>query len=247
MRSGENALRVIERVRAKLVELEPSLPPGVKIVTTYDRGELIERSIDTLREALIEELMVVSLIILIFLLRLTSALVPIVTITVAVIISFIPMFGLDITANIMSLAGIAIAIGAMVDASIVVVEQAHKKLEQWEAEGRPANYKDVIIAAAKEVGGPSFYSLLVIAVSFIPIFALEAQEGRLFKPLAFTKNLSMATAAILSITLVPAVIVLLIRVKNFSFRPRWLCGATKPGRCRSKLAWICSRPACGRP
>jgi Cu(I)/Ag(I) efflux system membrane protein CusA/SilA len=226
MRSGENALKVIERVRAKLKEVEPSLPAGVKIVSVYDRGELIERSIDTLKETLVEELLVVSLIIIIFLLHFTSALVPIITITVAVIVSFIPMFGLDVTANIMSLAGIAIAIGAMVDASIVVVEQVHKKLEQWEAEGRKGNFKDVIIAAAKEVGAPSFYSLLVIAVAFVPIFALEAQEGRLFKPLAFTKNLSMATAAVLSITLVPAIVVLLIRTKKFEFRPRWLCRVT---------------------
>ncbi|MBL8206205.1 MAG: efflux RND transporter permease subunit [Blastocatellia bacterium] len=223
MRSGENALRVIERVRAKLKEIEPSLPQGVKLVTTYDRGELIERSIDTLKDALTEELIVVSLIILIFLLHLASAIVPIVTIIVAVIISFLPMFGLNVTANIMSLAGIAIAIGAMVDASIVVVEQVHKKLEEWAANGRQGSYKDVMIAAAKEVGSPSFYSLLVIAVAFVPIFALEAQEGRLFKPLAFTKNLSMATAAVLSITLVPAILLLFIRANKFEFRPRWLC------------------------
>jgi Cu(I)/Ag(I) efflux system membrane protein CusA/SilA len=226
MRSGENALRVIERVRAKLAELEPSLPSGVKIVTTYDRGELIERSIDTLSDTLVEEFTAVSLVILIFLWHLTSAFVPIVTITIAVIISFIPMFGMNITANIMSLAGIAIAVGAMVDASIVVVEQTHKKLERWEEEGRPGSFKDVIIGAAKEVGAPSFYSLLVIAVSFIPIFTLEAQEGRLFKPLAFTKNLSMATAAVLSITLVPAITLLLIRGERFNFRPRFLCRIT---------------------
>jgi Cu(I)/Ag(I) efflux system membrane protein CusA/SilA len=225
MRSGENALRVIERVRVKLAEIEPTLPAGVKIVSTYDRGELIERSIDTLKEALIEELAVVSLIILIFLGHLASAVVPIITITMAVIISFIPMFGMKVTANIMSLAGIAIAIGAMVDSAIVIVEQVHKKLERWKAEGQPGDFKAVVIAAAKEVGGPSFYSLLVIAIAFVPIFALEAQEGRLFKPLAFTKNLSMATAAILSITLVPAVILLLVRARKFNFRPRWLCQA----------------------
>jgi copper/silver efflux system protein len=222
MRSGENALKVIKRVRAKLAEIAPSLPAGVKIVPTYDRGELIERSIDTLKEALTEELVVVSLVILFFLWHFSSSVIPIITITVAVIISFIPMFGMNITANIMSLAGIAIAIGAMVDASIVVVEQTHKKLEQWEAAGRPGDFKDVVIGAAKEVGVPSFFSLLVIAVSFTPIFALEAQEGRLFKPLAFTKNLAMAAAALLSITLVPAIILLLIRAKKFDFRPRWL-------------------------
>jgi Cu(I)/Ag(I) efflux system membrane protein CusA/SilA len=222
MRSGEDALKVIERVKAKISEVEPSLPEGVKLVTTYDRSELILAAIDTLNEALIEELIVVSLIIVIFLLHMPSAIIPIITITLSVIISFIPMKGADVTANIMSLAGIAIAIGAMVDAAIVVVEQAHKKLEHWEAEGRKRDYKEVLVEAAKEVGGPSFYSLLVIAVSFIPIFALEAQEGRLFKPLAFTKNFSMATAAILSVTLVPAILLLFIRTKPFGFRPRWL-------------------------
>jgi copper/silver efflux system protein len=223
MRVGEDALKVIERVRTRLAEIEPSLPEGVKIVTTYDRGELIENSIDTLKETLTEELIVVSLIILIFLWHLTSAFVPIITISIAAVISFIPMYLMGIPANIMSLAGIAIAIGAMVDAAIVVVEQTHKKLEEWETEGRPGSFKDVIIGAAKEVGSPSFYSLLVIAVAFIPIFALEAQEGRLFKPLAFTKNLSMTTAAVLSITLVPAITVLLIRVKKFNFRPLIFC------------------------
>jgi Cu(I)/Ag(I) efflux system membrane protein CusA/SilA len=222
MRSGEDALKVIERVKAKISDIEPSLPEGVKLVTTYDRSELILRAIDTLKGALTEELLVVSLIIVIFLLHMPSAIIPIITITLAVVISFIPMKGMDVTANIMSLAGIAIAIGAMVDAAIVVVEQAHKKLEHWESEGGKRDYKEVLIEAAKEVGGPSFYSLLVIAVSFIPIFALEAQEGRLFKPLAFTKNFSMATAAILSVTLVPAILLLLIRTKPFGFRPRWL-------------------------
>lgn len=224
MRSGENALKVIERVRAKIAELAPTLPEGVKIVTTYDRGELIERTIDTLKESLTEELIVVSLIVLIFLWHFSSALVPIITIIVSVIISFIPMFGLNITANIMSLAGIAIAIGAMVDASIVIIEQTHKKLEHWEAEGRKTDFKTVLITAAKEVGAPSFYSLLVIAIAFLPIFALEAQEGRLFKPLAYTKTLAMTTAAILSITFVPALVVLLMRARRFTFRPRFLSG-----------------------
>jgi len=223
MRVGENALNVIEKVRAKITEIEPTLPSGVKIVTTYDRGELIERSINTLKEALTEELLVVSLIILIFLWHISSSIVPIITITVAVIVSFIPMYLFGVPANIMSLAGIAIAIGAMVDSAIVVVEQVHKKLEEWQEQGCQGDFKRIIINAAKEVGAPSFYSLLVIAVSFIPIFALEAQEGRLFKPLAFTKNLSMTAAALLSITLVPAITVMLIRAKKFSFRPRLLC------------------------
>jgi copper/silver efflux system protein len=245
MRSGEDALRVINRVKARIAEIEPSLPEGVKLLTTYDRSELINRSIDTLNEALIEEMIVVSLIILIFLWHIPSAIVPIITITFATIISFIPMYGINVTANIMSLAGIAIAIGAMVDASIVIVEQIHKKLEHWEAEGRKADYKKIIVDAAKEVGGPSFYSLLVIAVSFIPIFALEGQEGRMFKPLAFTKNLSMATAAVLSITLVPALIMLFIRPKRYSFRPQWLCrivNAIAVGKIHNEEKHPLSRP-----
>ena len=223
MRSGENALAVIERVRAKLTEISPTLPEGVRVVTTYDRGELIEGAIATVSDSLIEELTVVSLVIIVFLLHLTSAAIPIVTITIAVILSFIPLLGLNITANIMSLGGIAIAIGSMVDSSIVIVEQTHKKLEDWLAQGSPGDFKDVVISAAKEVGPPSFYSLLVIAIAFTPIFALEAQEGRLFKPLAFTKISAIAIAALLSVTLVPVLVALFIRPKKFIFRPRWLC------------------------
>jgi Cu(I)/Ag(I) efflux system membrane protein CusA/SilA len=222
MRFGENALRVIERVRAKITEIQRNLPPGVKIVTTYDRADLIERSIENLKGTLIEELIIVSVVILIFLWHLPTAVIPIVTIPVAVILSFIPMYQMNLTANIMSLGGIAIAIGAMVDAAIVVVEQVHKKLERWDADGRPGGYQDVLITAIKEVGGPSFFALLVIAVSFMPVFTLEGQEGRLFKPLAFTKNFSMAIAAMLAITLVPAIMLFLIRVNEFKFRPRWL-------------------------
>jgi Cu(I)/Ag(I) efflux system membrane protein CusA/SilA len=222
MRYGENALKVIQRVRAKLEEMRASLPEGVQIVTTYDRAELIERSIETLRGTLIEELIIVSLIILIFLWHIPSALIPIVTIPATIIIAFIPMYGQGMTANIMSLGGIAIAIGAMVDAAIVVVEQTHKKLEHWDAEGRPGSYKDVVIGAVKEVGGPSFFALLVIAVSFIPVFTLEGQEGRLFKPLAYTKNFSMAIAAVLAITLDPAMRLLFTHMDPYVFRPRWL-------------------------
>src|SRR5438876_571829 len=200
MRHGQNALEVIEGVKRKLEEVRGSLPPGVEIVSTYDRSDLIHRAIDTLRHTLVEELAIVSLVILIFLWHIPSALIPIFTIPIAVLLAFIPMRAMDITANIMSLGGIAVAIGAMVDAAIVVVEQTHKKLEHWQAEGRPGDFRDVVVTAVKEVGGPSFFSLLVIAVSFIPIFALEAQEGRLFKPLAFTKNFSMAVAAVLAIT-----------------------------------------------
>ncbi|MBF0523898.1 MAG: efflux RND transporter permease subunit [Deltaproteobacteria bacterium] len=226
MRSGENALNVIEKIRKKIDQIKPSLPPGVNIVTTYDRSELIKRAIETLKGTLIEELTIVSLIILIFLWHIPSAIVPIITIPITVIIAFIPMYGFSITANIMSLGGIAIAIGAMVDASIVVVEQTHKKLEHWEAEGRPGNFKDVVIGAVKEVGGPSFFALLVIAVAFMPVFTLEAQEGRLFKPLAFTKNFSMIIAAVLAITLDPAIRLLFTRMDRFRFRPRWLAGLT---------------------
>ncbi|GLI34641.1 efflux RND transporter permease subunit [Desulforhabdus amnigena] len=222
MRYGENALRVIERVRERLAELEPNLPEGVKIVHTYDRADLIERSIETLKGTLLEELTIVSVLILIFLWHVPSAVIPILSIPIAVILSFIPMYWMGLTANIMSLGGIAIAIGAMVDASIVMVEQLHKKMEHWEAAGRRENFREVILGALKEVGGPSFFALLVIAVSFMPIFTLEAQEGRLFKPLAFTKNFAMGIAAFLSITLLPAIVLLLIRTKRFQFRPRLL-------------------------
>lgn len=222
MRYGENALKVIQRVRAKLEEMKASLPPGVEIITTYDRGELIDRAIETLKGTLMEELVIVSLVILIFLWHIPSALIPILTIPITIIIAFIPMYLMNITANIMSLGGIAIAIGAMVDAAIVVVEQTHKKLEHWQIEGRPGSYKDVVIGAVKEVGGPSFFALLVIAVSFVPIFTLEGQEGRLFKPLAYTKNFSMAIAAILAITLDPAMRLLFTHMDPYRFRPRWL-------------------------
>ena len=225
MRDGENALRVIERVKKRLEELKPALPEGVEVVTTYDRSELILRSIGTLKRALTEELLVVSLVILLFLWHLPSAIIPILTIPIAVLMTFLPMRAMGITANIMSLGGIAIAIGAMVDAAIVVVEQTHKKLEQWERDGRPGEVRDVVVAAVKEVGGPSFYALLVIAVSFLPVLALEAQEGRLFKPLAWTKNLSMIAAAVLAITLDPAMRLMFTHAREFRFRPRWLARA----------------------
>src|SRR6266581_2248441 len=205
VRYGQNVMNVIQAVKQKIEEVRSGLPPGVDVAVTYDRSDLINRSIETLKHTLIEELIIVSLVILIFLWHVPSAIIPIVTIPIAVILSFIPMYGSGITANIMSLGGIAIAIGAMVDAAIVVVEQSHKKLEHWEAEGRPGSAVRVIVDAVKEVGGPSFFSLLVIAVSFLPIFALQYQEGRLFKPLAFTKNFSMAIAAVLAITLDPAI------------------------------------------
>src|SRR5713226_6402612 len=222
VRHHQNALEVIDRVKAKIEEVKPSFPPGVELVTTYDRSELIHRSIRTLVRTLAEELIIVSLVILLFLRHLPSAAIPIVTIPVAVIISFIPMYASGLTSNIMSLSGIAIAIGALVDAVIVVVEQTHKKLEHWEADGRKGDYHRVIIDAVKEVGGPSFFSLLVIAVAFVPTFALQAQEGRLSKPLAVTTTTAMAAAAVLAITLDPVMRLLLTRMEPFRFRPRWL-------------------------
>ncbi len=207
MRAGENALAVIERIKARLAEITPALPKGVHIVPTYDRSDLIHRAIAVLREKLVEESLIVSLVAIVFLFHLRSALVAILILPVAVLLAFIPMAYLHITSSIMSLGGIAIAIGAMVDAAIVMVENAHKRLEQ-----RPhADRIETIIAAAKEVGRPLFFSLLVIAVSFLPIFALEAQEGRLFTPLAYTKTFSMLFATALSVTLAPVLMVLLIR------------------------------------
>lgn len=225
MRQGQNALDVIERVKAKLRDIEPGLPKGVKIVSVYDRSDLILRSIENLKETLIEEMTIVAIVIFVFLLHAPSAMVPVFTIPVAVVISFIPMQMMGLTSNIMSLGGIAIAIGAMVDASIVVVEQMHKKLEVWEREGQKRDYHEIVIEAAKEVGGPSFFALLVIAVSFIPVLTLEAQEGRLFKPLAYMKNFTMIVAAVLAITLGPVMLLLFGHMKKFTFRPRWLSGA----------------------
>jgi Cu(I)/Ag(I) efflux system membrane protein CusA/SilA len=226
MRQGENALQVIDRVKQKLHDIEPGLPPGVKIVTAYDRSELILRSIENLKHTLTEELIIVAIVIMIFLWHIPSATIPIITIPVAVIIAFIPMKMMGLTSNIMSLGGIAIAVGAMVDAAIVVVEQTHKKLEEWERTGRKEDYHRVVIDAVKEVGGPSFFALLVIAVAFLPILTLEAQEGRLFKPLAYTKNFSMIIAAVLAITLDPAMRLLFTHMKNFEFRPRWIARVT---------------------
>jgi Cu(I)/Ag(I) efflux system membrane protein CusA/SilA len=207
MRAGENALAVIERIKARLAEITPALPKGVHIVPTYDRSDLIHRAIAVLREKLVEESIIVSLVAVVFLFHLRSALVAILILPVAVLLAFIPMAYLHITSSIMSLGGIAIAIGAMVDAAIVMVENAHKRLEQ----NPSADRVETIIAAAKEVGRPLFFSLLVIAVSFLPIFALESQEGRLFTPLAYTKTFSMLFATALSVTLAPVLMVLLIR------------------------------------
>ncbi len=222
MRSGENALNVIERVKEKLKEVKGSLPPGVEVVTTYDRSDLILRAIDTLKHQLIEEMIIVSLVIIFFLWHFPSASVPITTIPVAVILSFIPMFAMKLTSNIMSLAGIAISIGVLVDGAIVMVENAYKKIQLWDASGRQQDYHEVLLTSLKEVGPSVFFSLLVIAVAFLPVFTLVDQEGRLFRPLAFSKNFSMAIAAILAVTLVPAMFVMLVRVNKVNWRPRWL-------------------------
>lgn len=210
MRYGESALNVIERVKAKLKEIEPTLPDGIKIVTTYDRSDLILRAIATLKEKLIEVTIVVSLVSMVFLFHFRSALVAILSLPIAILFSFIAMYHLRLTSNVMSLGGIAIAIGAMVDAAIVMIENVHHRLEQIQ----PGQERTrVIIDAAKELGRPLFFSLLIIAVSFMPVFTLEAQEGRLFKPLAFTKTFAMFFASVLSITLVPLLMVYLIRGK----------------------------------
>jgi Cu(I)/Ag(I) efflux system membrane protein CusA/SilA len=222
MRYGENANQVIDAVKKKLVEIKPSLPSGVELVTTYDRSDLIHRAVHTLTHELTLEMLIVSLVILVFLLHVPSAVIPIITLPLAVLISFIPLYAGGISSNIMSLGGIAIAIGAMVDAAIVVVENAHKHLEAWELGGKKGDPKETIIDAIKEVGPASFYSLLVIAVSFLPIFALEAQEGKLFKPLAYTKTLSMLVAAVLTITLDPAIRISLSHFSVKNFKPNWL-------------------------
>src|SRR5215472_19071358 len=217
MRYGENALNVIDAVKKKIEEIKPSLPAGVHIVPTYDRSDLIRRAIGTLREKLIEESIIVALVCLVFLWHVRSALVAIITLPIAIILSFIPMWWMHVTSNIMSLGGIAIAIGTMVDSAIIMIENAHKALEHFrEEKGREPNSLErvqVIVAGAKSVGRSLFFALLVITVSFVPVFTLTAQEGRLFRPLAFTKTFSMFFASFLGVTLVPVLMTLLIRGK----------------------------------
>ncbi|MEK6223884.1 MAG: CusA/CzcA family heavy metal efflux RND transporter [Thermodesulfobacteriales bacterium] len=213
MRYGENALGVIERVKQKLEEIKPSLPEGVEIVTTYDRSGLIERAITTLKEKILEEMIIVSIVIIVFLFHFRSALIPILIIPLSILIAFIPIYYMKLSSNIMSLGGIAIAIGVMVDASIVLVENVHKELEKWQSGGEKRERLEVVVDAMKVVGKPIFYALLVTTVSFLPVFTLEAQEGRLFKPLAFTKTFSLLFSALLAITITPALIVLLIKGK----------------------------------
>jgi copper/silver efflux system protein len=233
MRHSENADKVIRRVKDRLRELQPSLPKGVKVITTYDRSVLIEGSIRNLKEELILEMIIVSFVILIFLWHIPSAIIPIVTIPVSVLLSFIPMYLMGLNSNIMSLAGIAISIGVLVDGAIVEVENAYKKLELWIEGGRQGDFQVIRLQALKEVGPSVFFSLLVIAIAFLPVFTLVDQEGRLFRPLAFTKNFVMAIAAILAVTLDPAMRMIFARMGYFQFRPRF-------------LAWIVNQVAVGK-
>ncbi len=213
IRYGENALAVIQRVKQKITEIRRSLPEGVELVPVYDRSDLILRSVENLKHKLLEEMLIVSLVCIVFLFHFRSALVIILTLPIAILLSLISMRYVGVNSNIMSLGGIAIAIGAMVDASIIMVENAHKHLEHWEADGKPGDRHKVIIDAAKEVGRSIFFALLIITVSFLPVFSLEAQEGRLFKPLAYTKTFSMFWAAILAVTLGPVLMLLFVRGK----------------------------------
>ena len=235
MRAGQNALEAIDAVKAKLATLKKSLPEGVEIVTTYDRSQLIKRAVDNLTHKLIEEFIVVALVCAVFLWHFRSALVAIVALPVGVLVSFIVMYYQGVNANIMSLGGIAIAIGAMVDAAIVMIENAHRQLEIFKTEhGEPNNSQriKVIIDAASEVGPALFFSLLIITLSFIPVFTLEAQEGKLFAPLAFTKTYAMAAAAGLSVTLIPVLMTIFIRghIRPEHDNPlnRWLIAIYKP-------------------
>ncbi|WP_445398290.1 efflux RND transporter permease subunit [Zobellella sp. An-6] len=246
MRSGENALATIAAVKARLAELAGSLPAGVEIVPTYDRSGLIERAIDNLGHKLLEEFLVVAVVCALFLFHLRSALVAIVSLPIGILAAFIVMHWQGVNANIMSLGGIAIAIGAMVDAAVVMIENAHKHLEQWhhrhpgESLAGEARWR-VIGAAAAEVGPALFFSLLIITLSFIPVFALEAQEGRLFSPLAFTKTYAMAASAALAVTLVPVLMGYLIRGRippeHKNPLNRWLIAAYRP-----LLEWVLRFP-----
>jgi len=214
MRFGENALGVIDRVKQRLADIERALPPGVRVVTTYDRSGLIKESVLTLRDTLVQEVVVVSIMILVFLFHFRSALIPIVTLPITVVAAFVPMYYLGVSSNIMSLGGIALAIGELVDTSIVMVDNAYRRLAEPRADGTKVPYEEQpgeVVAAAQQVGRALFFSLAIIIVSFMPVFLLEAQEGRMFRPLAWTKTFAMGFATILAITLVPALMTLLVR------------------------------------
>src|SRR5712692_10311017 len=215
MRDGMNALTVIDGVKKKLAEIKPSLPPGVEVVSGYDRSGLIHASIETLQRDLLEEAAIVSIVIIIFLFHFRSALIPILTLPIAVLAAFIPMYYLHVTSNIMSLGGLALAIGVLVDAAIVMVENGYRQLsEHQSSEAGPlseSQRRKILLDSAKQVGPAIFFSLVIIVVSFLPVFLLEAQEGRMFRPLAWTKTLSVGFSSVLAITLVPALMVLFIR------------------------------------
>jgi Cu(I)/Ag(I) efflux system membrane protein CusA/SilA len=212
-RYGQNALEVIASLKEKIAEIGPGLPAGVTVQTVYDRSELINRAIETLKRTLLEESIIVALVCVVFLMHVRSALVAILMLPVGILMAFIAMRLLGMSSNLMSLGGIAIAIGAMIDAAIVMIENAHKHLERLPEGHSTKDRFDAMLAACKEVGPALFFSLLIITVSFLPVFALEGQEGRLFSPLAYTKTFSMAGAALLSITLVPVLMLLFIRGK----------------------------------
>ncbi|MBP9806237.1 MAG: efflux RND transporter permease subunit, partial [Candidatus Accumulibacter sp.] len=210
-RYGENALEVIHNLKTRIAEIGPGLPEGVTVEAVYDRSELIHRAIETLKRTLLEESIIVAVVCIVFLLHVRSALVAILMLPVGILIAFIAMRSLGMNSNLMSLGGIAIAIGAMIDAAIVMIENAHKHLERLPAGHSHGDRAEAMLAACKEVGPALFFSLLIITVSFLPVFSLEGQEGRLFSPLAYTKTFSMAGAALLSITLVPVLMLLFIR------------------------------------
>ena len=233
MRYGENALEVIKRVKAKLADLEKGLPDGVKIVTGYDRSALIERAVDTLKEKLTEEMIVVAIICIAFLLHFRSAFVALFTLPVGILMSFLIMYPFGINANIMSLGGIAIAIGVMVDASIVMVENAHKHLER---DRGTLSHTRIIINSAKEVGPALFFSLLIITVSFLPVFSLMEQSGRLFRPLAYTKTTAMAASSVLAITIIPVLMTFFVKENTI-----------EPGISRSKKIKIWVLAMAGPP
>jgi Cu(I)/Ag(I) efflux system membrane protein CusA/SilA len=223
MRSGENALEVIDRVKARLKEVQPGLPASVHIVPIYDRSLLIHRTIDSAKETILEVVITLALIIIVFLWHFPSASIPLVTMPAAVLIAFIPFRLTGASVNVMSLAGVAIAFGELIDASIVVAEQTQKKLEQWDKAGRQGKPGTVVLHAIKEVARPTFFALVVIAVAFLPVLSLQGEEGRLFKPLVYTKTLAMIVAALLAITLDPALRLLMTHVERLEFRPAWLC------------------------
>ncbi|MBV9442943.1 MAG: efflux RND transporter permease subunit, partial [Acidobacteriaceae bacterium] len=223
MRNGMNALDVVRRVKRRLDEIAPDLPSGVKVVPVYDRSELIQNTIGTVKDTILQIAVTVALTVAIFLWHFPSAVIPILTTPVAVLLTFLGCRVLGIEANVMSLAGVALAFSELSDASIVVVEQTHKRLEVWDKQERPGRCSDVVLDAVKEVSIPAFFALLVIAVSFLPVILLPGEEGRMFQPLAYTKTLTLIVAAVLAVTLDPALRLLVTRAEPFRFRPGWLC------------------------